>query len=382
MRGGAGPDGLMTSLPLCGVIHVMAHPDILALGKTVALAAVEKFAREAVGPLVKRPVVLPAAELKGVLATAGDAGLLPGLWRESATMAFAVDALRLIAQVNGGVAFGIHRLALAERLRARLGLAGGSEACVSLYGHYSFGRSALPRLLAGSALSAEDVTVLSDWLDGATHDAVVISAPWQSLITAGFDGSQIVWREAARTDCVVQVQPNSHGFDELETATVRYPDTAGGVADTAAYTEALYLDGLGMVAINTGLVDHGLQIARSWARERVQGGKLIESYPAVQQMLAQISMTARNGTQHLAYLAAREPTAEALVDLFAVRSTFDRECCAAANNAMQVLGGRGYMQEFGPEKLVRDANTLRVLGGTPTELKLFVAEWERWDGAR
>lgn len=357
----------------------MAQTDTLALGKKTALAKVERFAREAVGPLVERPeVVLPAAELDGVLAKAGDAGLLPGLWGESATVAFAVDALRLLAQVNGGVAFAVHRLALADRLRARLGLAGGSAASVSLYGHYGFGRSALPRLLAGSELSAEDVTLLSDWLDGAAHDRVVISVPWQSLITAGFDGSQIVWREVSRTDCDVQVQPNSHGLDELETATVRYSDTAArGAADTAAFTAALYLDGLGMIAINAGLLDHGLQIARSWARERVQGGKVIESYPAVQQMLAQISMTARNGTQHLASLAERELTAEALVDLFAVRSTFDRECCVAANNAMQVLGGRGYMQDFGPEKLVRDANTLRILGGTPTELQLFVVEWER-----
>ena len=357
----------------------MAHPDTLAVHNKTALATVGRFARETVGPLVEHPeVVLPAAELDEVLAKAGDAGLLPGLWRESAPRAFAVDALRVLARVNGGVAFGIHRMALADRLRKRLGLAGGSVASVSLYGHYSFGRNALPRLLAGSELSADDVTLLSDWLDAATHARVVVSAPWQSLITAGFDGNQIVWREVSRTDCDVQVHPNSHGFDELETASVRcLADAAGGMTDTAAFTEALYLDGLGMVAINAGLADHGLQIARSWARERVQGGKVIESYPAVQQMLAQISMTARNGTLHLASLAEREPTAEALVDLFSVRSTFDRECCVAANNAMQVLGGRGYMQDVGPEKLVRDANTLRILGGTPTELQLFVAEWER-----
>jgi acyl-CoA dehydrogenase len=356
----------------------MAHSDTCAVHNKTALATVERFARETVGPLVEQPeVVLAAAELDEVLAEAGDAGLLPGLWRESAPRAFAVDALRLLAQVNGGVAFGIHRLALAHWLRKRLGLADESPASVSLYGHYSFGRNALPRLLAGSELSADDVILLSDWL-AATHARIVVSAPWQSLITAGFDGHQIVWREFSRTDCDVRVHPNSHGFDELETASVRcLAAAAGGMTDTAAFTEALYLDGLGMAAINAGLADHGLQIARSWARERVQGGKVIESYPAVQQMLAQISMTARNGTLHLASLAEREPTAEALVDLFAVRSTFDRECCLAANNAMQVLGGRGYMRDVGPEKLVRDANTLRILGGTPTELQLFVAEWER-----
>jgi acyl-CoA dehydrogenase-like protein len=357
----------------------MALTEAPVPSKQPPLTQVATFARDVVGPLVECPeLALLAGELDGVVAKAGDAGLLPGLLDESATGAFAAEALRLLAQVNGGIAFAVHRLALADRLRARLGLAGASPACVSLYGHYAFGRSALPRLLAGRELDAEHVALLSDWLDGATHQRVVIGVPWRSLITAGFDGRQIVWRQVSRTDCEVQVQPNSHGFDELETATVRYPDTAAdGVADTAAFTEALYLDGLGMIAINTGLVDHALQIARSWASQRVQGGNAIDSYPAVQQMLAQISMTARNGTLHLASLAGREPTAEALVDLFAVRSTFDRECCVAANNAIQVLGGRGCMQDFGPEKLVRDANTLRILGGTPTELRLFVAEWER-----
>jgi acyl-CoA dehydrogenase len=349
-----------------------------------ALDGAVTFAGEALAPLVDHPeVVLPMPELEGLLVKAADCGLLPtaaggeGLWGAAgAPPGFALEALRLIAGVNGGVAFAVHRMALAARLRARLGLAASTPAAVSLHGHYGLGRDALPRLLADRELRDLDVVLLNDWLDLASHERVVVSAPWESLIAAGFYGREIVWREVLRADCTVRVQPNSHGFDELEMATVQGP-LAEGTAGTDLYAEALYLDGLGMTAIAAGVVDHGLQIAREYARQRRQGGAAIETYPAVQQMLAQISATARAGTQHLAFFASREPTAEALAELCAVRSAFHPACCIAANNAIQVLGGRGYMQDFGPEKLARDANTLRVLGGTPTELSLFVAEWER-----
>lgn len=356
------------------------------VGHPAALASATTFARDDLAPLVDRPeAILPLPELEGLLVKAADSALLPastggaGLWGAvGAPPGSAAEVLRLIAGVNGGVAFGVHRLALAARLRARLGLGADTPAAVSLQGHYGLGRDALPRLLADRELRDQDVVLLADWLDPA-HPRVVVSTPWESVLAVRLHGREIVWSEVSRADCHVRLQPNSHGFDELETTTtVQGPVAAAdGAADTALYAEALYLDGLGMMAIAAGVVDHGLKIAREWASRRIQGGAKIDGYPAVQQMLAQISATARAGTQHLAYFASLEPNAEALADLCAVRSAFHPACCIAANNSIQVLGGRGYMQDFGPEKIARDANTLRVLGGTPTELSLFVAEWER-----
>jgi hypothetical protein len=344
------------------------------------------FAADLVAPRVARPErVLPADELAELLTRAADSGLLPGTSKEpglwgspGSTPDEGPAALRAVAKVNGGVAFALHRAALSGRLRERLGLAHGARSALSLHGHYGLGRGALPRLLAGRELSAEETVLLADWLDLGTHSRVVITAPWQTLLTVAFDGGQVGWLDVARSDCEVQARPHSHGLDELETSTVRCPTAvATGPGDTDAYVEALYLDGLGMLAIAAGVVEHGLELARDYARERRQGGAMIDAYPAVQQMLAQISATARAGAQHLSWFASREPSLEALAELCAIRSAFHPACCVAANNSIQILGGRGYMQDFGPEKLVRDANTLRVLGGTPTELQLFVAEWER-----
>lgn len=330
-----------------------------------SIATAEQFAIEVVAPLVERPeVVLPRADVVSLIEQAAGAGLT-GAGVEP-------DALRALARVNGGVAFGVHRAALAARSCERLGLDGEA---VSLTGHYGLGRDALPRLLAGRALPGQDVGLLTDYFD-LTRARVVVGADWQSLIAAGFDGTSIVWRSLVRDECNVVVASDAHGFDELETTLVS-SEKGSGVADTDAHVEAMYRDMLGMLAVATGLAEHALEIARAYAAQRRQGGQTIEGFPAVQQMLAQISATARAGIQQLAWFAAQPPDLEGLTELCAARSHFHPACCLATNNAIQVLGGRGYMQDFGPEKLARDANTLRVLAGTPVELQLFVAEMER-----
>ena len=78
MRGGAGPDGLIDKLAAvwCDPRHGSSRHSCAGQNR-LRWPTVEKFAREAVGPLVKRPeVVLPAAELNGALAKAGDAGFV------------------------------------------------------------------------------------------------------------------------------------------------------------------------------------------------------------------------------------------------------------------------------------------------------------------
>ena len=44
-----------------------------------------------------------------------------------------------------------------------------------------------------------------------------------------------------------------------------------------------------------------------------------------------------------------------------------------ASAALQVFGGMGYMRDNAMEKSLRDVNQLRLLGGSPPELRLCVA---------
>jgi len=66
--------------------------------------------------------------------------------------------------------------------------------------------------------------------------------------------------------------------------------------------------------------------------------------------------------------------------ILALRAEAHPLLCRAANDAMQIFGGSGYMRDTGMEKIVRDENHLRALCGSSSELSLVVAEWERLDG--
>ncbi|MBP2191585.1 acyl-CoA dehydrogenase family protein [Nocardia goodfellowii] len=295
-----------------------------------------------------------------------------------------------MAAVNGGIALHIHRQALCTWLRTRLNLPNsGTRSTLSLLGHYGLGGDALPRLLAGR-LQRHDVSSLTDYFDLDRERITFGDGDWDVLLAAAYDGAAITWKQIDREHCQVRTHTHAHGFEELDATTVRCSrPPEGGVVDTATYSKALYVEGLGLSAIAAGLVDHALAIGRRWAARRRQGGDLIENLPAVQQMLAQMSTTAGLATARLSGLgdhlvdstldSTAEPAVEraALIKLCAMRSQLHPACCTATDHAIQILGGRGYLRDHPAERLVRDANALRIIGGTPLELELFVAESER-----
>jgi alkylation response protein AidB-like acyl-CoA dehydrogenase len=47
---------------------------------------------------------------------------------------------------------------------------------------------------------------------------------------------------------------------------------------------------------------------------------------------------------------------------------------SAVTDAMQVLGGYGYMEDYGMEKRLRDVTVLKSMAGTPQYLKRFIFE--------
>jgi alkylation response protein AidB-like acyl-CoA dehydrogenase len=108
----------------------------------------------------------------------------------------------------------------------------------------------------------------------------------------------------------------------------------------------------------------------------VQGGKPIKQHVAVQQMLADCRSTVETVELLLQSLAGLALTRENLGKVFNVRAQAHNLLCTAANHVLQVFGGSGYVRETGLEKIVRDNNHLRLLCGSPSELLLFLSEWE------
>jgi len=115
-----------------------------------------------------------------------------------------------------------------------------------------------------------------------------------------------------------------------------------------------------------GLAQGAFETAARYTRERVQFGQKIISFQAVQHILADMA-TQIEAARALVYAVARyidsDPRSfskeSAMAKLFpsdmAMRVTVD---------AVQVLGGYGYMRDFPVEKMMRDAKILQIYEGT------------------
>jgi alkylation response protein AidB-like acyl-CoA dehydrogenase len=139
-------------------------------------------------------------------------------------------------------------------------------------------------------------------------------------------------------------------------------------------------EGMGsIVAINTlnfsrpgvgsqalGIAAGALQDAIIYSRQRVQFGEAISSFQAVQHMLADMA-TEVEAARALLYATAR--TIDAGEKKFAKESAMSKLFCSdvamkVTVDALQVMGGYGYMREYPMEKRMRDAKITQIYEGT------------------
>ncbi len=123
-----------------------------------------------------------------------------------------------------------------------------------------------------------------------------------------------------------------------------------------------------------GLIQGALNIALKYTSERSQFGKKIGGFQLVQAMVADISMQLYI-CRLLAYDAARKLEAGQNVTLGASYSKlFASESCVKATlDAIQLLGGYGYIREYGVERFMRDAKLIEIGGGTSQIQRLIIA---------
>ncbi|MGW3623951.1 acyl-CoA dehydrogenase family protein [Streptomyces sp. NPDC000880] len=122
-----------------------------------------------------------------------------------------------------------------------------------------------------------------------------------------------------------------------------------------------------------GIAQAALDSAVGYAGEREQFGKSIASYQLVQELISDISVdvaAARLLTWRVADLIDRGEdfaTAASQAKLFASEAAV-----RAANNALQVFGGYGYIDEYPVGKLLRDARVMTLYEGTSQIQKLII----------
>jgi alkylation response protein AidB-like acyl-CoA dehydrogenase len=122
--------------------------------------------------------------------------------------------------------------------------------------------------------------------------------------------------------------------------------------------------GIGAQAV--GIAQGALDEALKYARERVQFGKPLSSIQAIQHILADMS-TQIEAARALVYSCARSIDAGAkdyTLSASQAKLFASDTAMKVTIDAIQVLGGYGYMKEYPVEKMARDAKITQIYEGT------------------
>lgn len=128
----------------------------------------------------------------------------------------------------------------------------------------------------------------------------------------------------------------------------------------------LEIERLTLAAQATGIAQRSLQVMSHYANERQAFGKPIREFGQIQRYIAETFAEWRAARSFVYDTARRINLADTgqRVDADATKLFAAQVGKRAADAAMQVLGGNGYMGEYVVERLWRDAKLLEIGGGT------------------
>lgn len=131
---------------------------------------------------------------------------------------------------------------------------------------------------------------------------------------------------------------------------------------------------IGIAAVAVGIAQAALEEATSYARERVVFGKPIFEHQAVQFRLSEMAALIEASRQTYLHAAAlhdvgRPCLKEACIAKLVASENAERVC----SDAIQTLGGYGYLTDFPVERYYRDARVTKIYEGTNDIQKLIIA---------
>ncbi|TEB09109.1 acyl-CoA dehydrogenase family protein [Pelotomaculum propionicicum] len=119
------------------------------------------------------------------------------------------------------------------------------------------------------------------------------------------------------------------------------------------------------MAFAVGIAQAALDYAVKYAKERVTFDKPIIQHQGVGFMLADMEMLTQAARSMVLYAAMAIDKGLPLGTLSSTTKTFASEACMkVTTDAVQVLGGYGYMKDYPVEKLMRDAKIFSIFEGT------------------
>lgn len=356
-----------------------------------------------VGDVVRRFGEHVETTLFGTEGPDGDLGAIPGLLREAAGMDLLADADPGTSGHDAGV-WGRHTLesgaalslvTLGTLAETCAGFAAAVHAqgigCLALDGESTEGTTVGAAFMPAFGIplderTAFDVCRLEDdsTLRGTAHFVASAAAP-ESLacfaragdgwvltkIEAGADGVRV---EDVGARVGLRALTQSHTTFDRAAATV----LRRGPAAADLLRRVVACDWLGQAAIATGAARRALRDAQTYAEGRYQGGGMIEGHAAVRLLLAH----ARHDVEVMtSVLGARAHEPLATIDATALlRWAISARLCVgeharrAVTSSLQVLGGYGYMDDYGQSKRLRDVSALASMHGGRDQLLLLLQD--------
>ena len=291
-------------------------------------------------------------------------------------------ALSRIAEVDASYSGFILTSALSQELLLR---AAEDERLAGLYSNAATGRdcavafcsftnpaqlTVLPgatRLDTGFALSGVmEYLVLGGFSRWAIIPATLDDQPGYSLFLIDLDQAGI-----QRSDPIVSL-----GLHALPAVDVTLTAAHGTLVGTAGQGGEYFQDAaaalhVATAAISAGIMRASFKEAHEYARQRRQGGRTIINWSEVKMMLANMLMRSTTADLCLAQCCRAPDTRAGASDGGSATALLVHEMAAeVVTDGVQVLGGNGYMKDYGQEKRYRDARQVQSFLGAHGPKKL------------
>jgi alkylation response protein AidB-like acyl-CoA dehydrogenase len=131
--------------------------------------------------------------------------------------------------------------------------------------------------------------------------------------------------------------------------------------------------GIGAQAL--GIAEGAFEFALNYTKERQQFGQAISSFQGIQWMLADMA-TQIEAARHLVFLAATKVDEKAadLTKVAAMAKLFASDMAMkVTTDAVQLLGGYGYINDYPVERMMRDAKITQIYEGTNQVQRMVIA---------
>ncbi|EXG82964.1 acyl-CoA dehydrogenase family protein [Cryptosporangium arvum] len=124
-----------------------------------------------------------------------------------------------------------------------------------------------------------------------------------------------------------------------------------------------------------GIAQGALDVATAYVRERKQFGKRVADFQAIQFMLADMAISLEAARQLVYVAAAKSERGDDDLPFFgaAAKCQASDTAMKITTDAVQLLGGAGYTQDFPVERMMRDAKITQIYEGTNQIQRLVAA---------